>query len=124
FVADNLVLESGQTRRVDVQLEVGESTTEVVVNASAAVIDTEGGQLSASFDETRFQSAPMFGVIRNNPAPVLLTLPGVGIGHGGSNNLNFGGIASGNNIQLGMDGAATDGPVNQIHQMEDVEEVV
>ncbi|HLV00112.1 MAG TPA: TonB-dependent receptor, partial [Acidobacteriota bacterium] len=84
----------------------------------------EGGQLSASFDETRFQSAPMFGVIRNNPAPVLLTLPGVGIGHGGSNNLNFGGIASGNNIQLGMDGAATDGPVNQIHQMEDVEEVV
>jgi hypothetical protein len=38
FVADNVILEGNQIRRVDVSLELGSVGTEVVVKANAAVI--------------------------------------------------------------------------------------
>src|SRR6266699_2310425 len=41
FVAEELILESSQIRRVDVALQVGEAASEVTVNASAAVINVE-----------------------------------------------------------------------------------
>jgi len=45
FVADNLILESSQTRRVDVSLTVGQVTSEVTVAADAAVIEVESSAL-------------------------------------------------------------------------------
>ena len=41
FVADNIVLESNQTRRIDVSFSVGQVTSEVTVAAEAQVIDPE-----------------------------------------------------------------------------------
>ena len=41
FVADNVVLESSQVRRIDVHFELGAAGTEVTVRADAAVIATD-----------------------------------------------------------------------------------
>ena len=42
FVADGVVLDGSQTRRVDIVLQVGELSDEVLVEAGAAVITTDG----------------------------------------------------------------------------------
>jgi hypothetical protein len=41
FVAENIILTSSETRRIDVRLEIGQTTAEVTVNAAAAVIEKE-----------------------------------------------------------------------------------
>src|SRR5690606_30473463 len=122
FVADNLVLESAEVRRVDAKLTVGELTQQVTVNAAAAVITTEGAKISAYLDSETYQTARMVSLAKFDVNMMLNTLPGVQpVGEGF--NMNIAGLSGGNNITEGMDGAQTDGTVNQIHNMEDVAEL-
>lgn len=46
FVVSNILLETAQTVRVDLKLEVGEVTTSVNVEATAPVINTEGAEVA------------------------------------------------------------------------------
>ena len=48
FVAENLLVEGAQVRRVDIVLQVGSTTETVTVQAGAAVITTESGMLSGT----------------------------------------------------------------------------
>ncbi len=76
FVADNIILESNQIRRVDLSFEVGAVTAELTVSASAAVIQTDTGTITTQFEDKQFQDAPLLGIL---PSPTIMmgTLAGV-----------------------------------------------
>ena len=61
FVADNVVLESSQIRRIDAALEIGSAGTEVTVRADSAVIATETGKIQEIFQKQRFEEMPLIG---------------------------------------------------------------
>ncbi len=122
FKADDLILESAQIRRVDVALQLGDTATEVTVQALAAVINPEDSKVSASVTEKNYQYSAQSGIDRFNPSMFLVTLPNVAPSQGGGHDWTISGIKGGQ-IEEGMDGAPTQGTVNQIHNMEDVEEV-
>jgi hypothetical protein len=81
FVARNLLLESGQTRRVDPVLSIGGTQTEVVVSADAAVIATESGEISDTFDAKENDRAPLVNIYPT-PYALLTTASGVQGGFG------------------------------------------
>jgi hypothetical protein len=74
FVADGIGLESGQIRRVDVVLNVGEVTTQVNVREGLAVIATEGSKIATGFNNRRLEEAPIHGDGRN-AILILTTMP-------------------------------------------------
>ncbi len=76
FIADDLLLESGQTRRVDITLQVGATTEEVTVKAGAEVITTDTGTIGGGFDKTKFQFTPLVDVYPS-PFAMFSTLPGI-----------------------------------------------
>src|SRR5437588_5668653 len=51
FVAENVVLESSQVRRIDVGFEVSAVGGEITVHADAAVITTESGKIQETFQK-------------------------------------------------------------------------
>jgi len=124
FVADNIVLETTQIRRIDVHMELGSVGTEVTVHADAAVITTESSKIQASFSKERFEDSPWIGDGRN-PQVVMVTLPLVqsttgiyGIQVAGQPNAQ---------TQTAMDGLSIDGGSIQtanVHAMQEVNVVV
>jgi len=58
FVAQDVVLDSGQTRRLDATLSVGEAVEEVTVSAGAAVISTESPEISDLFTAKQHDQSP------------------------------------------------------------------
>jgi hypothetical protein len=76
FVADNILLETSEIRRIDASMELGAVASEVTVAANAAVITTDSGKVQESFTNKRFDNAPWIGDGRN-PQTVLATLPSV-----------------------------------------------
>jgi len=53
FIADNVLLEAGQVRRVDMTLEVGAATESITVQAGAALIQTDSGTISRNWIRVR-----------------------------------------------------------------------
>jgi hypothetical protein len=120
FVADNIILESRQIRRIDVTMEVGQVETQVEVAANAAVIETESAKIQSGFSNVRYDNYP---VVSNyfDPNTMLATLPLVQSPMGGYS-VRFAGQDP-SQIQEGMDGVTNDGIVNQINNMEDMAEL-
>jgi len=106
WVADNVILESTQIRRIDVTLEVGAVGTEVTVQADAAVIATDSAKIQSTFTNKRFDDAPLVGDGRN-PQMVLTTLPLVQSTGGVYGVMVAGQPAS--QVQEGIDGHTGDG---------------
>jgi Carboxypeptidase regulatory-like domain/TonB dependent receptor-like, beta-barrel len=120
FVAENIILESNQVRRVDIRLELGQLATEVSVRADAAVIHTESARIQTGFQHERYDNFPS---VSNyfDPNTMLATLPNVQSPAGGYSVRFAGQLPS--QIQEGMDGATNDGIVNQINNMEDMQDL-
>jgi hypothetical protein len=124
FVADNIILESNQIRRIDVTFELGAVGSEVTVQAAAAVISTESAKLQASFTNQRFDDAPWVGDGRN-PQTIMTTLPliqatsGVyGVQVAGQPN---------SQVQTAIDGVSGDGSslqASNVHVMQEVQVVM
>ena len=76
FVADNITLDSAQLRRIDVVLEIGETTQEITVEAGAEVITTEGGSIITGFKGETYKDIPLVDTYPG-PLSMLATLPGV-----------------------------------------------
>ncbi|HUS07476.1 MAG TPA: carboxypeptidase regulatory-like domain-containing protein [Bryobacteraceae bacterium] len=74
FEADSLVIEAGQTRRIDLVLTVGDATEKVTVTAGRAVITTETGSITAGLDVKNYKNIPLVEVYNS---PNLSILPGV-----------------------------------------------
>lgn len=58
FVAQNVILDSGQVRRLDPQLALGEAVEQVTVSAGAAVISTESATISDMFTAKQHDESP------------------------------------------------------------------
>jgi hypothetical protein len=124
FVADNIVLESSQIRRIDATLEVGAVGTQVNVQANAAVIDTDSAKIQGSFTKKRFEEAPWVGDGRN-PQVIMATLPMVQMTTG-VYGIQVAGLSNAQ-TQTAIDGVAGDGGSLQtanVHIMEEVNVVV
>src|ERR1051326_4301477 len=74
FVAENIVLESSQIRRIDVAFELGATGVEVTVQANIAVITTESGKIQTTFQKEKFEEVPLIGDGRT-PDAMLVSLP-------------------------------------------------
>ncbi len=76
FVANDIILDAGHVRRLDITLAVAMGAEVVEVKAGAQVIDTEGGTLHAEFDAQEFKDAPL---VQSYPNPLAMfqILPGV-----------------------------------------------
>ncbi|HUS07276.1 MAG TPA: carboxypeptidase regulatory-like domain-containing protein [Bryobacteraceae bacterium] len=121
FVADNIILESNQIRRINVPLELGSVGSEVTVQAAAAVISTDSSKIQAGFATKTFQDAPLIGDGRN-PGLLLSTLPHVQTA-GSIYGVQMAG-QSGSQIQEGIDGHTSDGVINQVSNIHDMQELV
>jgi Carboxypeptidase regulatory-like domain len=76
FVADDIMLDAGHIRRLDVSLSVAQAGETVEVKAGQQLIDTEGGTLTAEFSNKEFLDAPLVQSYPN-PFAMFQTLPGV-----------------------------------------------
>ena len=121
FIADNLILESSQIRRIDVALELGAVGSEVTVRADAAVITTDTAKVAGTFTNQRFDDAPWVGDGRN-PQLVMTTLPLVQ-SSGGIYNIQIAGLPN-SQVQTGIDGVPGDGSslqASNVHVMQEVQ---
>jgi hypothetical protein len=119
-ITENIILEAGQIRRVDVALEVGAVGTEITVRADAAVISTESAKIQGGFSNQRFADAPWFADGRN-PQTILSTLPLIQ-STGSNYGLQFAGQSTAQ-VQTGMDGHTNNGAGGQVISVHDIAEV-
>jgi outer membrane receptor protein involved in Fe transport len=120
-VADRILLETTEIRRINIAFEVGAVSAEVTVSAAAAVISTDSSKIQGSFTRQTFVDAPLIGDGRN-PALTLSVLPQVQ-SVGGIYNVQMAGQSS-SQLQQGQDGHTNDGANNQTSNIHDVEEVI
>jgi carboxypeptidase family protein len=104
YVADNLVIDAGQTRRLDISLQVGQATDSVTVEAGAALITKETGTISGEIDKRKFTDQPTVDVYPS-PLSMLTTLPGI---QGNGWNIVISGVSDRNKQTWAMDGVAND----------------
>ena len=114
-----MILEGAQIRRVDVTFELGSVDSKVTVSASAAVIETDTAKIESSVKQKRYEDVPL-GRNFGEPRWLLATMPNVFTNSGTS--VFFAGQQNAQ-IQEGMDGVKTDGATNQIHKMDEVEQM-
>ncbi|RPJ59001.1 MAG: hypothetical protein EHM23_15605 [Acidobacteria bacterium] len=104
FVAEGVKLDGGQTRRLDVPLQVGIQSETVTVTTGAAVINTETGTISGELDHKKFLDRPLVDVYPS-PLALMTTTPGI---QGNGWNLVMSGISDRNKQTWAMDGVAND----------------
>ena len=103
FIADNVLVENLQKRRVNATLNVSGTNETVTVDAGAAVITTEGGTITSSFDKKRVADNPSMDTYPS-PYSLFTTLPGV---QGNGWDLRVSG-QSPSQQTIGMDGVIND----------------
>jgi Carboxypeptidase regulatory-like domain len=119
YVAENVILEGAQIRRVDIIFELGSVDSKVTVSANAAVIETDTAKIESGVKQKRYEDSPL-GRNFGEPRWLLATMPNVFTNPGTS--VFFAGQQNAQ-IQEGMDGVKTDGATNQIHKMDEVEQM-
>jgi hypothetical protein len=119
YIAENVLIEGGQVRRMDVMFQVGSTTETVTVEAGIAVISTETGTLSGTITGENFKDSPHV-----NPYPsvyaMLTTVPGI---QGSGWQVRVSGQAP-NQVSQGFDGLENDrygGNTNNISFYDEVQ---
>lgn len=74
FVQQNVVVNVGSRANIDVVMEVGAVTEEVVVTSTAPLLDTASGSGAAVLDNQAIRNLPVFG---NSALLAVRTLPGI-----------------------------------------------
>jgi hypothetical protein len=110
YAADNVVMDAGQTRRLDFALPVGEATETVTVEAGAALITNETGTISGEIDKRKFTDQPAVDVYPS-PLSMLTTVPGI---QGNGWNIVISGVSDRNKQTWAMDGVANDTTGDQL----------
>ncbi len=110
FLADSVVLDPGQVRRVDIKLTVGATTDSITVEAGAALIQTESGTISGLINaKLRYADVPTVDVYPS-PLAMLVTTPAI---QGNGWSLVMAGIADRNKQTWALDGVANDTTADQ-----------
>ncbi len=105
FVADNVLLEAGQVRRVDVTLEVGASAESITVQEGAALIQTDSGTIAEELDTAKKYPATPFVDIYPSPFALMTTMPNI---QGNGWQMVFAGISDRNKQTYAYDGVPND----------------
>ncbi len=105
FVADDVLLDAGQVRRVDVTLEVGAATESITVEAGAALIQTDTGTISEEIDTAKKYPATPFVDIYPSPFALMTTTPNV---QGNGWAMVFAGVSDRNKQTYAFDGVPND----------------
>jgi hypothetical protein len=105
FIAQDVELEAGQVRRVDISLEVGSATESITVEAGAAVIQTETGTISGELDTAKKYPATPFVDIYPSPFALMTTMPNI---QGNGWAMVFAGISDRNKQTYAFDGVTND----------------
>lgn len=122
YVEKDIPLSSDLTKRVDIVLRVGSTTTQVTVSGAAKVIQTEGGNISSEITGQQYQALPIPANAYSSPLPVVATMPNVQFARGDEFTMKMGG-QGGNQLDMGMDGVLEENNNTQTVNMEDVAEV-
>lgn len=123
FVAQDVMLRTGEVRRIDMTLELGAVATEVTVSAGAAVISTENAKIEGAVNTQYHADTPWVGAEANlDPTVFLTTLPLIQ-SRGGVWSASFAGQNS-TQAQMGQDGHTNDREVNQINDIFDAQEII
>lgn len=118
FVADNIRLDAGQIRRIQVRLDIGDVAEQVTVTAGAAVITTDTATIADAIANVKIKDSPL-----NNSYPkpwtFMILLPGVQAQGGNAQ------IAGQPNTQVshGFDGVENDRNGNQMNNVYFFEEL-
>jgi hypothetical protein len=110
YVASNVLLDAGQTRRLDFALQVGDATETVTVEAGAALITNETGTIGGEIDKRKFTDQPAVDVYPS-PLSMLTTVPGI---QGNGWNIVISGVSDRNKQTWAMDGVANDTTGDQL----------
>jgi len=103
-VADNILLDAGLIRRLDITLQLGATSETVTVQAGAALIQTDSGMISGELDKSKFLDRPLVDVYPS-PLALMTTMPGI---QGNGWNLVMSGISDRNKQTWAMDGVPND----------------
>jgi hypothetical protein len=76
YAADDVILASGDIRRIDISLSIGEATQQVTVMAGAAVIATETGMIGGLFNNQQHEDVPLVDIYPT-PSSMLTTISGI-----------------------------------------------
>ena len=105
FIAQDVLLEAGQVRRLDISLEVGAATETITVEAGAAVIQTDTGTISGELDTAKKYPATPFVDIYPSPFALMTTMPNI---QGNGWNMVMAGISDRNKQTYAFDGVPND----------------
>jgi hypothetical protein len=105
FIAEDVLLEAGQVRRVDIGLELGAATESITVQAGAAVIQTDTGTISGELDTAKKYPATPFVDIYPSPFALMTTMPNI---QGNGWNMVMAGISDRNKQTYAFDGVPND----------------
>ncbi|MEN6601521.1 MAG: carboxypeptidase regulatory-like domain-containing protein [Bryobacteraceae bacterium] len=122
FVADDIILEGNQIRRLNVQFEIGAVGSEVTVKAGAALIQTDGAKIQTDVDTSRHYDTPWVGGMATLDPSLFITTAPLVSQSGGIWGSQWAGHSSGQ-VQEGQDGHTNDDAVNQINDIMDAQEV-
>jgi hypothetical protein len=120
FSADQIALASGQMRRIDIRLSIADTTQSVNVTAGVALINTESGAISASYDQKRHADVPLVDAYPS-PSSMLTVIPGFQGGTGGLGGVRANGQGLGQ-IIVAIDGINND-TAGQVVNSEQYDEV-
>ncbi len=122
FLAENIILEGNQVRRLNVAMEIGATTTQVAVTAGAAVISTDSSKLQSTISGSRYADVPWVGAEATlDPSLIITTAPLVNQTNGVWSSQWAG--QNSRQVQEGQDGHTNDNAVNQLNDILDVDEV-
>ncbi len=105
FIAEDVLLDAGQVRRVDITLEVGTASESITVEAGAALIQTDTGTISEELDTAKKYPATPFVDIYPSPFALMTTMPNV---QGNGWQMVFTGISDRNKQTYAFDGIPND----------------
>lgn len=122
FVAENILLEGNQIRRINVTFELGAVGAEVTVRADAAVIQTDTSRLQSAINTTKHFDTPWVGAEATlDPSLFITTLPLISQTSGVWSS-QWAGQSSGQ-VQEAQDGHTNDNAVNQLNDILDTQEI-
>src|SRR5215831_4658379 len=122
WVADQIILETSQIRRINPTFEVGAVGTEVTVQAGAALIQTDTAKIQAVVNTSKHFDNPWVGGMATlDPSLFITTAPLVSQTSGVWSSQWAG--HNSNQVQEGQDGHTNDNAVNQLNDILDDQEI-
>jgi hypothetical protein len=122
FVAEDILLEGSQIRRINPVFELGTVGSEINVTAGAAVITTDSAKLQGFVNVAKHFDNPWVAAEANLDHSLYITTLPLVQQAGGVWSTRVAGQPS-SQVQMGQDGHTNDGAVNQLNDILDTQEV-